>query len=380
MSRILLDARNITDTPGGVARYAQSLIPRLVARAPEHDWFILRHSSNRTPLITLEQGDEIWLDMPIDGPRNYLVGAEKYDEIFDLFGPVDLVHSLFHLLPSDLDQRLGVVVTAHDFIWIDHPEASQKNALAAWTMKQFARRAIPDALRRADRVIAVSDPTAERATQWIDRDKIAVIPHGVEGRYFGPPPPPDPIVRYLLDPGYVVAVGNDKRYKNLHTLIRAFAAIADELDGVRLALVGRCDRLEPLAEELGVADRVAFLGTLDDQDLRRVYGHASCFVFPSLIEGFGLPPLEAMAMGVPTIVSDLEPMKSVVADAAFRFEPTDVAALAELLRQVLGDETVAASLAEDGRRRARAFDWDETARRTLAVYDDVLDETPRSSA
>ncbi len=368
--KILVDARNITDTPAGVARYALSLVPRMITRGPQHEWIVLRHTSNRHPIV--ESGvEEIFVDLPIDGLRNYLTGAKLYRDIFERHGAPDVVHSLFHLLPRGLPDETKVVVTAHDFIWIDHPEISQKNAVSAWTMRRFALRAIPHALRRADRVIAVSQATADRATQWIDGAKIEVVPHGVEPRYFEPPPVPDPIVEFLRAEGgrYVLAVGNDKHYKNLHTLVRAFASIAGEFPELRLALVGRCDRLEPLAEELDVDDRVAFLGFLDDEDLRRVYGHADCFVFPSLVEGFGLPPLEAMAMGVPTIVADLEPMRSVVADAALRFEPTDVFALAELLRQMLGDPNAAEALAAIGQKRARTFDWDDTAARTLEILE-----------
>jgi glycosyltransferase involved in cell wall biosynthesis len=344
------------------------LIPRLVKIAPEHDWVILRHSSNRKRLVG-GAAEEVFIDLPIDGPRNFLTGSRAYGHVFERSGTPDVIHSLFHILPRGIDPGIRVVVTAHDFIWIDHPEISQKNAMAAWTMRRFARRAIPYALQRADRVIAVSQATADRAAAWVAPEAIEVIPHGVEPRYFEPPPPADPIIDYLRADGarYLLAVGNDKHYKNLHTLIRAFAAVAPRFDRLRLALVGRCEALEPLADELGVSDRVAFLGFLEDEDLRRVYGNASCFVFGSLVEGFGLPPLEAMAMGVPTIVSDLEPMRSVVADGALRFEPTDVAALAELLRQVLGDSRVAQNLSETGRLRARTFDWDETAARTLEV-------------
>lgn len=364
MTRVLVDARNITGDPTGVGRYARALLPRLIERRPDWEWIVLRHRSNTEPLFAAR---EVFVDQPIDGVANYLRGGGVYRAAC-AGQPVDVVHSLFHLLPREFDRPMRTIVTAHDFIWIDHPGISQPTAFGAFTMSQFARRAIPQSLRAANAVIAVSEATADGATRWISRDKITVIPHGVEPRYFDPLPPDDAIMQRLRAFGgrYVVAVGNDKHYKNLQTLVRAFAQLTDE--SARLVLIGRCDGVVALAHTLGVGDRVIAAGTLNDVDLRRVLGNATCFVFPSLVEGFGLPPLEAMALGTPVIVSDLEPMRSVAGSAALRFSPMDVAGLAVLIDAVFGDERLRHQLREDGRLRARQFDWDETARATLELY------------
>lgn len=370
MTRVLLDARNITDTPAGVGRYALSLIPRLVAARPDWSWTVLRHASNQR---RFDGTFEVFVDMHIDGWTNYLRGDRAYEHAFERLGTPDVVHSLFHLLPRRVRSDIPHVVTAHDFIWIDHPEISQSNALGAFAVSRFARRAIPAALRASHRVIAVSETTAKRAEAWVERGKLRVIPHGVEPRYFEPPPEPDVIVDFLQKDGgrYVVAVGNDKYYKNLQTLVRAFSQLEQD-PGLRLALIGSCSGLFDVADELGVADRVIDVGFVDDEDLRRILGHADLFVFPSLVEGFGMPPLEAMALGVPTIVSNLEPMSWVAGDGALTFQPTDVGALTELIRQVLGDDDVRSALSTAGRDRARTFNWDQTAEATLAVYDEIV--------
>lgn len=362
--RVLVDARSIQQNPTGVGRYARSILPRMIAMRPQWDWTILRHTSNTEPLFAAR---EVFVDMANDGLTNFLRGQRAYAAAMD--GAPDLLHSLFHLLPRSFRQPRRTVVTVHDFIWIDHPEISQSTRFGAFTMQRFAQTAIPHALRTASHVIAVSEATAERATRWIDRDKVTVVQHGVEPRYFDPLPADDPIIEFLRRDGwrYVVAVGNDKYYKNLHTLVRAFAQLDEPK--CRLVLVGECAGLVTLAAELGVKDHVISTGMLDDVDLRRVLGNASAFVFPSLVEGFGLPPLEAMAVGTPTIVSDLEPMRSVAGEAALRFEPTDVGALAVLLAAVLNDDAVAANLSALGRARARTFDWDAAAENTLRVYE-----------
>lgn len=362
--RVLVDARNITDEPNGVGRYARALIPRLITARPRWDWTILRHASNREPLF---EAREIFSEQPIDGLANVVRGHREYARATDGRAP-DVLHSLFHMLPRGA-RAARIVVTAHDFIWIDHPEISQASRLGAISIAQFARVAIPAALRAANRVIAVSDATAARAAAYVEPNRISVIPHGVDPIYFEPPPPADPIIEFLRRDGgrTIVAVGNDKQYKNLGTLVRAFAAL-DEAN-VRLVLVGRADGLLELAAALGCRDRVVPAGWLADTDLRRVVANADVFVFPSLVEGFGLPPLEAMALGVPTIVSDLEPMRGIAGDAALRFEPTDVFALTTLLRAVLQDPRLAERLAAMGRARAAQFDWDVTARRTVALYE-----------
>jgi glycosyltransferase involved in cell wall biosynthesis len=365
MTTVLVDARVIRVNPNGVGRYARALVPRLIELRPDWDWVVLRHSSNRRPLF---EAREVFVDQSHDGVANFLRGMSAYRYALGR-READVIHSLFHIIPRGLRSR-RTVVTLHDLIWIDHPDLSQPTRLGAFMQSRFASVAIGNSLRAADTVIAVSEATADAATRFVDRDKMTVVPHGVEPRYFEPAPPPGPEVRQLQRDGsrYVVAVGNDKQYKNLQTLIRAVAQLPSDLE-VRLAIVGSAGELRPLARELDVDRRISWLEFLEDDKLRSVLGHASVFVFPSLVEGFGLPPLEAMAMGVPTIVSDLEPMRGVVGDAALRFEPTDAAALAMTLERVLRDEALAAQLSEDGRRRARTFDWDETARATIAVYE-----------
>lgn len=361
---IVLDARGITAHAAGVARYAISLVPRLVEQRPSWRWTVWRHTSNRASLGA-HGARERYSGVEVDSLRNALWGGGLP------FGDASLYHSLFQVVAGTIPPDVRTVVTAHDFIDMDAPHRVRRTTAEALALGGYASYAFRAAMRRADAVIAISRHTAERAAALTEAP-IEIIEHGVEPRFFDAPPPPDEIVRWLRrgEQRYVVAVGNDKPYKNLETLVRAFAHL-DARD-TKLALVGPCDALRPLVTSLGATDRVAFIGFLGDEDLRRVLGHADLFVFPSLLEGFGMPPLEAMALGVPTIVSDIEPMRSVCSDAALRFEPTDVYALAELLRHVLDDSRVRDTMRVRGRRHAARFDWDEAAAATLAVYDALL--------
>lgn len=387
--RIYLDARNITENPAGVGRYAMSLIPRLVEQAPEHEWVIVRHDSNRTPFgqllneralrdaVDAANVREAWTSVPIDNAKNLAMGAKALAKIFDEHGPPDLYHDLFHILPAKLPKGLKVVLTLHDFVWIDHAEESQPTWLAAKSIKAFASVAIPYALERADHVISISKPTDERAREWLEDTPSTIIPHGVDRRFFEPAPEPDLLVETMTAAGgsYVVAVGNAKPYKNLGTLIDALALLrARGHEKLRACLVGNCADLVDYAQSSGLeVDRdIFFPGFASDENLRRYLGHAAAFVFPSKVEGFGLPPLEAMAMGTPSIVSNYEPMKTICEGGAVLFDPLDAGALADSIERIITIEARADALSQRARQHAQTFSWDETASRTLEVYESVV--------
>ncbi len=355
---MVVDARCIAAPQAGIARYGISIVPRLIALRPDWRWTVLRHTSSDIDLDLPLSVMQLWSQVPIDSLRNHLFGPRVRVPRADVY------HSLFQVVPPRV-RADRIVVTAHDFIDMDHSGEVRDDPIAAAALGVYADLAFRGAMRAADSVVAISEPTAVRARQLTDAP-VEVVWHGVEPRYFEPPPSPDRIVDWLRRDGrrYVVAIGNDKPYKNLATAVRALP----HAPGLDLALVGNCDGLRPLVEALRLDDRVAFLGHLGDTDLRRVLGQATAFVFPSLLEGFGMPPLEAMALGIPTLVADVEPMRSICSDAALRFEPTDVIALAELILQVASNDHLAGTLGTRGRIRARQFDWDACAEKTLAFY------------
>ncbi|QDG52595.1 glycosyltransferase family 4 protein [Persicimonas caeni] len=379
MARIYLDARNITETPAGVARYALSLIPELVRQAPQHEFIVIRHSSNREPIEVLGYRlKEVFVDRPIDNMENFLLGAGPLKRVFREHGAPDIYHDLFHILPVGLRRgRSGaskIVVTLHDLVWIDYPHQSQPTWLQAEAIRAFASAAIPYALKTADHVICVSEPTAQRARPWLRRGHFTTVYHGVTPEFFRPAPPPTGVLPKLVqnETPYIVAIGNGKPYKNLNRLIDAFARVRPELDAGHLVLVGNCEALRPQIEWSQVAEHVTLTGFLSDDELRQVLGHARMFVFPSLVEGFGLPVLEAMAMGVPTVVSDLEPMRTVAANGGLKVDPHNTGEMADAIRRVMTHDSLYNSLVDRGQRRAAEFRWPLTARKTLQVYSKVL--------
>jgi glycosyltransferase involved in cell wall biosynthesis len=177
--------------------------------------------------------------------------------------------------------------------------------------------------------------------------------------------------RYGLDRPYVAFLGTFEPRKNLPTLLRAFRIVRDRHD-LLLALVGRRGWLyEPiiaLIDELGIRPAVCVIEDAPRTDFPAILSAATAFAFPSLYEGFGLPPLEAMACGTPTVVADTSSLPEVVGDAALLHPPTDHEALADALLRVLEDESLRTTLRARGIERAAHFTWERSARETLAVY------------
>jgi len=267
------------------------------------------------------------------------------------------------------------LTTVHDVCFLTHPETFTRR------MRTYFRVFLPLATRRARLVLTVSEASARALVELlaVPRDKIRVVPNGIATDLA---PVTDPAMlrrvrrRYRLPEAFVLYVGTLEPRKNLVRLVDACARLwrAGRLDQ-RLVLVGKrgwlADDLFRFVERTGCGDRVVLPGYVAREDLAAVYSAASAFVYPSLCEGFGLPPLEAMACGTPVVASRATSLPEVLGDAARLVDPLDVDALAEAIRAVTEDGALRARLRTSGLARARGFTWEAAARRMLAVYDEV---------
>lgn len=230
------------------------------------------------------------------------------------------------------------------------------------------------AIRRADAILCISENTRLDLLRFypdVPPENVFVT-YLAAGLSFGMTAGPEPVP----EKPYLLYVGGRSKYKNFPGLLRAFARIAPDHPDLELCAVG----VDPfwgeeliLISELGLEGRVRYLGNLEDAHLAKTYRHCVAFVYPSAYEGFGIPPLEAMACGAPTVVSDRSSLPEVVGDAALLFNPDDPGQLVERLDQVvragsgLRDELIAKGFAQ-----ARRFDWQKTADQTAAVYAGLL--------
>mgnify|MGYP005839036587 CR=1 FL=1 len=238
-------------------------------------------------------------------------------------------------------------------------------------------------MMKADRVIAISRFTREEIAVHLGfpRERIHVTHLGVDhARYRPLPCRAGEMERYGVPAGkrVLLYVGSEQPRKNLPTLFRAFAAAREEREDVVLLKGGRPqwkgarEKLLRLAERLGIRDDVFFADFVPEEDLPSLYASANLFVFPSLYEGFGLPPLEAMACGCPVVCSNVTSLPEVVGKAALTVDPLDVEGLAEAILRVLGDDDLRERLVGMGIERAAKFSWQETARKTMEAYIDLL--------
>ncbi|HSD11937.1 MAG TPA: glycosyltransferase family 1 protein [Patescibacteria group bacterium] len=292
---------------------------------------------------------------------------------------LDLLHGPANVVP--FFYRRPWVVTVHDLAIYDHPEWFPAGSLGTQTFSKSVL--VPHSLRHARRVIAVSQATKRDAMRifGLDERKIDVVYEGAE--------PPDSkgdpgaaLSRLGLAKGdYLLWLGTVEPRKNVAAAIRAFAHAARRgwlPERVDFVLAGRrgwkdrtsFDAIRDANEAIGgTRARVRYVGYLSAEDKHAVTASAGAFIFPSLYEGFGLPPLEAMAAGVPVIASDTAAVAEVCGDAALLVAPTDEEGFAHAIRAVWNDRAEAERLRDAGLRRAADFSWRKAARETLAVYE-----------
>ena len=266
------------------------------------------------------------------------------------------------------------VVTIHDCIHLMFPQYLP-NRLAF----TYARTSMALAADRATRVLTVSESSKADIIRFFGTEpsKIDVIYNAYDER-FGIEPVEDDVVRvrerYQLHDEFILYAGNVKPHKNLERLIRAFARVRAQEgnEDLRLVLigddVGRYASLRRTADEAGVRQDVRFFGFVPHQTLAALYRMATLFAFPSLYEGFGLPPLEAMACGTPVVTSRISSLPEVVGDGALLVDPYSEEEIAQAIARVLDDEDLRRRLVERGLERAAGFSWERSARQIHAGY------------
>jgi glycosyltransferase involved in cell wall biosynthesis len=252
------------------------------------------------------------------------------------------------------------VTVFHDLQHKRHPEYFRWFDLPFWNVLLYWSAHI-SGLLLADSEASAADVVRHYR---LPREKVCTAPLGVDPALFEIAPRRRP-ERFLL------AVSTLHPHKNLDGLLRAFAAFHREQPDFRLVVCGLhgffSGRLHELRTGLGLEEAVTFPGWIPREELRGLYERAWAFVYPSLFEGFGLPVLEALAAGVPTACSRIEPLAGIAGDAALQFDPTDTESLLWALRRITADEPLRRQLAEAGPKRAACFSWRATAEATLAA-------------
>lgn len=363
--KIGIDCRMLGPEQGGLGRYVEQLVEHL-GKIDTHNEYVLflrranfEHVSTRGFKATKVMADIPWYSWREQVEWPAIIASQK----------LDLMHFTHWNIPLRYQGRF--VVTIHDLIMYHYPrpEATTLGPIGYWFKDKVARYVTKQAVLRARHVLTTSEFTARDLTQTlgVTQDKMTVT-------YQAPTVLPAALPGTVTTRApYALYVGSAYPHKNLETLVRAWAEVSSQTNGLfRLVLIGApsvfYDRLERIisAEQIPHIIRVNYQS---DAALAAWYEQASAYVFPSLYEGFGLPPLEAMQCGVPIVASDASCLPEVLGPAASYFDPTAPDDIARALLQVLTDKTMAATLAQAGQHQLSKYSWEKLAHQTLAVYE-----------
>jgi glycosyltransferase involved in cell wall biosynthesis len=286
-----------------------------------------------------------------------------------MIGRVDVFHSPDFVAVPQLRGRS--IVTVHDLSYLTTPECADPS------LRAYLKRAVWQSVRKADAVVAVSENTRRDLARLLrlPENRLRVVPNGIDEQ-FRPVGDESAITairqKIGVEEPFILSVGTLEPRKNLVRLLEAFSGLAGQGLEHKLVLAGRKGWLyQPILEAaapLQRAGRVVLVDFVGDDNLPALYSAAEAFVYPSLYEGFGLPPLEAMACGTPVVASNTSSLPEVLGEAALLVEPHDVAAIASSMRQVLTDADLRARLIAAGLEQARRFTWRVAAERLIGLY------------
>lgn len=312
-------------------------------------------------------------------PTRFRAMRIAYDQcLFSLAARVrgaDILHGPGYTLPWFT--RMPSVVTVYDLIALKHPElCKDSNAF-------HYRRVLPRSILVARRVIVPTEAVKADLVSLLKTpvEKIVVIPPGVDDRFKAAGEQQKQRVRalYNLPEKFILFVGNIEPKKNLDTLVKVFFALKlDRKLDLELVVAGKkgwkYEKVMDTIQDLDFKSHVRFLGFVPDEDLPVLYSLAECFAFPSLVEGFGLPPLEAMACGTPVVTSDAPAVLEATGEAALHAPANNAKSWREMLEQAILDRSLRRQLRQLGLQQASKFTWRKNAEKTLQVYRAVFSE------
>ena len=366
--RIAIDVRKLHDF--GVGTYVRSLV-RYLARLDHQTEYVLL--CRREDCSLTEQLGENFRAVPENAPP-YSLTEQVRIPLRLRRERIDLFHAPHYVLPPLTPCRS--IVTIHDCIHLMFPQYLPNRLAYA-----YARAAFRVATRRSARILTVSEASKRDILRFfnVPSDKVTVIHNAIDER-FGIAPPDEEVVRvrerYQLSDRFVLYAGNVKPHKNLERLLDAFFILRREgLHDLKLLIIGneisKYATLRRAVHRYNLHKDVRFLGFVPDETLAVLYRLADAFVFPSLYEGFGLPPLEAMASGTPVLTSNVSSLPEVVGDAAILIDPYDPRSIADGMRRLLTDTALRQDLKARGLARAHQFSWERSVARIREIYKEV---------
>lgn len=346
----------------GIGRYCTNLIKQFSSMDLRDD----------LSLITSLDDDNKLNDFPKIKCASKVYGIKEQIEIptLSLKNKIDLYHFPHFVFP--VINYGKTILTIHDLTPLLFPEYFSKTA------RFYMKSLISIAKYRANKIIAVSNNTKHDLIEKFKfpEHKIKVIYNGVEECYRVNKNKEDLNyikMKYKTGDRFILYVGNIKPHKNIPRLLKALARLSID---IKLVIVGRkdkaYDKVFKVIKEEKLQNRVIFTGFVPDDDLINIYNAATVFIYPSLYEGFGLPPLEAMACGTPVITSNVSSLPEVVGNAAITVDPYDIEKIAFSMTEILTNSSLQDKLIKKGKERVNLFSWKKTAIETKKLYEELL--------
>jgi glycosyltransferase involved in cell wall biosynthesis len=366
--RVAIDARKLHDF--GIGTYIRNVLRQLARIDTDTEYVLLTRAEDAHTVSQLGPN----FRAVVEPSPNYSLREQLRIPMVVRRERPDVYHAPHYVLPIGV--RAPAVVTIHDCIHLMFPQYLPNRGAYV-----YARAAMWSAVRQSARILTVSEASKRDILHFFNvrPEKIVVVHNAIDDHFWNAPSHEDVArvrERYQLDHRFVLYVGNIKPHKNLVRLIEAFAALrSGELEDVKLLIIGdeisKLPALRRAVHQYKLHKHVRFLGYVSDQTLSVLYRLTALFVFPSLYEGFGLPPLEAMASGAPVVTSNISSLPEVAGGAAELVDPYDVDSIVHGMHRVLTDRALADDLRRRGVERARQFSWAQSVARTRDVYQAV---------
>lgn len=384
---IAIDARAMSHPqPGGFKTYTENIVRYLPTTDGQYI-YVLYVDRPLASHVALDRDDVI---VKVVGPRVPVVGASLREQGFLPYhlahDKVDLAH--FPCATAPIWPPCPFVITIHDTIELmPGPTQSQKAPVKRRLMHLYNRYTQMLAARKAAAIVTVSHHSKKDIARMLRVPEAKIfVTHEAPSNIFTRLEDTEHWnqfrAQHQVEQDFILGIGSADPRKNLGSLVRAYAQLpAHVIAQYQLVIVWTHARLLgdllSLIENLGIANRVKFLQSVSNQELVWLYNTASLFVFPSRYEGFGLPPLEAMACGAPVIAANNSSIPEIVGDAALLVDAEDVPAMTAQITHVLTDASLRATLREKGMQRAASFSWKKCAEETLHVYQTVMDRATK---
>ena len=368
--RIGVDARLMYHRPAGISRYTWHLLQALAKHDKDDEFVVFQHRNHTNLIVKQPNFKRSTVFAPAHGRlEQAMLPLETARFSLDLIHSTDFIPALRSSTPA--------VITVHDLAFLHWPHLVTKTSARYYGQ-------IDRAVQHAKRIIVPSESTkADLIGLFGVRDGDVSVIYEAADPCFKPmaiePARQYVAKRFGIPQSYIFFVSTIEPRKNVNGLLQAYRILLDQYNtrDAALVLAGSegwlYEETMALVAELGLEENTFFLGRVTDEELHNLYVGARCHIHPALYEGFGLPPLEAMACGTPTIVSNVSSLPEVVNDAALLVRPDDHEEIAVALHRLLTDADLHTELSRKGLQQAALFSWDKAALSTLNVYQQVVE-------